>query len=308
MSTDVNALIVVQPVQITPVMILDSNVPETDYAAWSSGTTYALDARVIITSTHKVYQSLQAGNTNKNPVSEPLWWIEVSSTNRWKVFDSSLSSATVQDTNIYYEIEPGQAVNSIAALNIENVTEINITVYSPFTGSPGIVYSSTTDFSPLPPSPDWWSFFYGARIQPTQIIKTDIPSYTDCIVGIEFIGGTGLSVGAILMGQQRAFGLGIKYGTRIGIQDYSRKETNEFGDTVLVRRAFAKRGSFDMLLDKREVDLFQNFLATIRATVCLWIGSDQYESTTIYGFYKNFDILINYPEHADCELEIEGLT
>lgn len=308
MSTDVNALVVVNPLEITPAMLLSTNVPETDYAAWASGTTYALNDRVILTSTHKVYQSLQAANTNKDPVTQPLWWIEVSPTNRWKLFDNSLSVSTAQATNITYTIQPGQAINALAALNVQNATSAVITVYSPFTGSPGVVYSATVDFSPLPPAPDWWSFFYGARLAQTQFVKTDIPSYSDCRVKVELIGGAALSVGALLMGQQRAFGLGIKYGARLGIQDYSRKETNEFGDTVLVQRAFAKRANFDMLVDKDEVDALQNFLSAVRATVCLWIGSDDYESTTIYGFYKNFDILINYPEHADCELEIEGLT
>lgn len=308
MSTDVNALIVVSPIEITQAMLLSTNVPETDYAAWSGATTYALNARVILTSTHKVYQSLQAANTNKNPVTEPLWWIEVSPTNRWKLFDSSLTSATTQATNITYRIEPGQAINAVAALNVQNATEVNIKLYSPYTGSPGLVYSETIDFNPLPTSPDWWSFFYGARLEQTQVIKTDLPSYTDCILEIEFIGGATLSVAALLIGQQRAFGLGVKYGARVGIQDYSRKETNDFGDTILVQRAFAKRASFGMLVDKAEVDSLQNFLTSVRATVCLWIGSAEYEAMTIYGFYKNFDILINYPEHADCELDIEGLT
>jgi len=40
----------------------------------------------------------------------------------------------------------------------------------------------------------------------------------------------------------------------------------------------------------------------------LWVGSGEFESTTLFGFYKNFDILISYPEHADCDLEVEGLT
>ena len=308
MSTDANALVVVKPLEITPVMLLDTNVPETDYAAWSSGTTYALDDRVILTSTHKVYQSLQAGNTNKNPVTQPLWWIEVSPTNRWKIFDNSLNASTAKATNIYYEIEPGQAINALAALNIFNATEVNVTIYSPITGSPGIVYTETIEFGALPPAPDWWSFFYGVRAEQTQFILTDIPAYADCIVAVEFIGGADLSIGSMLMGQQRSFGLGIKYGARVGIQDYSRKETNEFGDTVLVQRAFAKRANFDMLVDKADVDALQNFLSSVRATVCLWVGSTEHESTTVYGFYKNFDILINYPEHADCELQIEGLT
>jgi hypothetical protein len=111
-----------------------------------------------------------------------------------------------------------------------------------------------------------------------------------------------------MIGQQRAFGAGIQYGARVGIQDYSRKEKNDFGDTVLVERAFAKRANFDLILEKFETDQLQNFLAEIRATNALWIGSDEYESTIVFGFYKSFDILISYPTRSDCSLEIEGLT
>jgi hypothetical protein len=75
-----------------------------------------------------------------------------------------------------------------------------------------------------------------------------------------------------------------------------------------VRRAFAKRANFNLLIEKSEVDAFQLFLTEIRATPCLWIGSTEYESTTLFGFYKNFEALISYPDYADFELEIEGLT
>jgi hypothetical protein len=75
-----------------------------------------------------------------------------------------------------------------------------------------------------------------------------------------------------------------------------------------VQRAFAKRANFDLILEKYETDQLQNFLSDIRATNVLWIGTDEYESTTVFGFYKNFDILISYPERSDCSLEIEGLT
>jgi hypothetical protein len=316
MSTDVNALSIVRPLTITDTILVDTgsppetNVPEDDYPQWSAGTTYAAGDRVILTSTHRVYESLLSGNTGNDPTlpSSPIFWIDIAPTNRWAAFDTSVSTQTHQAGNITYVLEPGQAINALGVLNITDATEINITMVSPLTGSPGIVYTKTVDLSSLPLTPDWWAFFYGQRIQPTQSILLDLPSYTDCIITIEIIGGSNLAVGVILIGQQQNFGLGIKYGARVGIQDYSRKETNEFGDTILVKRAFAKRANFDLFLNKDEVDSFQNALSTIRAEPVLWIASQDYESTTLFGFYKNFDILISYPEHSDCQLEIEGLT
>lgn len=310
MSTDNYAISIVEPIAITDTMLLSSNVPETDYAAWSSATTYAVGARVILTSTHKIYESLQASNSNKNPVTELAWWIEVSPTNRWKALDSSNTSQTVYPSNtppsISYEIKPGKATGVIGFLNMKGVTEIHVSVTDPVYG---LVYSRTEDLSPLPFFASWWSWFFGNRTYTgQQFIIDDLPTYPNATISISLSGNTELAIGVIILGQQNKFSLGMKYGARVGIQDYSRKETNDFGDTVLIQRAFAKRASFELFLDNGEVDQLQNYLASIRAKPVLWVGSNNFESTTVYGFYKNFDILLSYPDHADCSLEIEGLT
>ncbi len=300
-------LIVVQPLAITDAMVSapNTNVPEADYAVWSSVTTYALDARVILTSTHKIYQSLQASNLNKDPVTQPLWWIEVSPTNKWALFDSAVSTQTKQASYIKYTVTPGQTVNAIAALNLTNATQIVITVTS---ASAGVVYSKTVDVSPAPATPTWWDWFFGIKRAQTQCVLVDLPSYPDATIKFELYGGSSLAIGVLLIGQQRAFGAGIKYGAKVGIQDYSRKEKNDFGDTVLVQRAFARRADFELMISADEVDSLQNFLSDVRAVPCLWVGSTEYEATTVFGFYKTFDILISYPTQSDCSLQIEGLT
>jgi hypothetical protein len=312
MSLDANALVIVPPITITDAILITSgsppatNVPENDYAAWSSGTTYAAGDRVILTSTHKIYESLQGANLNKNPVTETTFWVEVGPTNRWAVFDTSVSTQTAQATNITYTLEPGVAINSLAVLNITNASQLSITMTSVL-GS-GTVYDETIDLTPYALIPDWYNFFFGLKVTPSQHIALDLPAYYDAVIELEIDGGSDLAIGVIALGQQQRFGRGIKLGARIGIQDYSRKETSNFGDTVLVQRAFAKRANFDLFLDRAEVDPLQSYLSSIRATPVLWVGSTAYESTVLFGFYKNFEILLNYPEHSDCELEIEGLT
>ena len=313
--SDANAIKIVEPITITDSILIasgsppETNVPENDYAVWSAGTTYAAGDRVILTSTHKIYESLLGSNTGNDPtmVSSPTYWIEVGPTNRWAAFDTSVSTSTTQANNITYTLEPSSVNNLLAVLNINNGSSVTVTVNSP-SQSPSLVYTKTIDLGGAPITSGWWVWFFGLRRQQTQAIFDDIPPYADGIFTIEILGGSDLSVGVIMLGQQQLYGLGIKYGARVGIQDYSRKETNEFGDTVLVKRAFAKRANVDLFLDKSEVDPLQRELSRIRATPVLWILSNDYESTTLFGFYKNFDVLISYPEHADCTLEIEGLT
>lgn len=303
----ISVLTVVRPEAITPAMLVSANVPENDYPEWSSGTAYAKDQRVIIAAQHKVYQSLTDANTGNSPTSTalPARWIEVGPTNRWKAFDKSVSSQTAQAGSISYRLKPGRAVTYLAALNLKGATRMRVRVVDPTYGT---VYDKTISLARLPASAGWWSWFFGERRAPTQSLFNDMPSFPAADVLIDLEGNAELAVGVIVLGQARSFSMGVRMGARVGIQDYSRKERNEFGDVVLVERAFAKRASFSMLLRAAEVDAFCEFLTSVRATPCLWIGSGRYESTTVYGFYKSFDIVISYFNYSDSELELEGLT
>ncbi|WCM86644.1 carbohydrate-binding protein [Acidovorax sp. NCPPB 3576] len=296
---------VVRPLIVTAAMLVSTNVAEADYPAWSSGTTYAAGARVIHVGAHKVFQSTQDGNVGKDPTTTAGFWVEVGATNRWKVFDRSVSSQTAQASTIQYRLRPGQAITSLSALNLIGATSMRVRVIDPTYGT---VYDKTVDLSRVPVSVGWWEWFFGERRAATQAVLMDIPSFPGADVLIDFTGSALLAVGVLLLGQLRTFGLGVKSGARVGIQDYSRKERTEFGDVVVVERAFAKRASFSLLLTAAEVDAFNAFLAEVRAKPCLWIGSGRYESTTVYGFYKSFDIVISYYDYADSELELEGLT
>lgn len=60
-------------------------------------------------------------DTSTTPVSSSNW-LETGSTNRWKAFNSILGSQTEQATKIEYVLTPGEAIDSVALLNLESDT------------------------------------------------------------------------------------------------------------------------------------------------------------------------------------------
>lgn len=296
---------VIKSVALTDAMLTGTSVPENDYAAWSSGTTYALGDRVILTRTHKIYQSLQGSNTNKNPASEPLWWVEVSPTNRWKCFDLSSTTQTVVGAADYYEIKPGQAVNALALINVSGILTVRVRLTDP---SFGVVYDKTADLTAVPTEASWYAWFFEERTEQTLFVVEDLPSYPNATLRVDVTSGGTAYIGALVFGSTRSIGLGVQQGVRLGIQDYSRKERNEWGDVVLTRRAFARRASMQTLIENRQLDNVYRLLSDLRATPCLWIGSDRIGSLSIFGFYNDFDINIAYATYSDCTIDIEGLT
>jgi hypothetical protein len=62
-----------------------------------------------------------------------------------------------------------------------------------------------------------------------------------------------------------------------------------------------------MLVANNDIDKMQRTLASLRATPALYIGSDRFDATLIYGFYRDFEINIEYYTHSECSIELEGL-
>lgn len=300
-----NKLTIVPPTALTDAMLLSSNVPEDDYPVWAAGT-YAKGARVIVLSKHMIYESTADGNTTNplTPSAEPKW-IEVGSTNRWRAFDKSINSQTKQENLITYKIKPGKGTSFIGFLNLYGATSVNVKMTDPVRGE---VYNETVTMSNRLAQTSWWTWFFGERSVQTQALFNDLPPYPNAEMEITINGSAELAVGVIIFGRQVSFTMGVQLGARLGIQDFSRRERNAFGDVVIVERAYSKLASFSAMLLAAEVDAFYDFCASVRSIPCLWIGSDRYESTTIYGFYKSFNIIVAYYDYSECDIELESLT
>jgi hypothetical protein len=296
---------VIQPITITEAMLIDSDVPEADHAEWVVDTAYDLGDQVIRASLHKVYESLSANNLGNAPEASPTQWVEVCATNRWAMFDGSVSRSTAQQNTISLTIRPGVPVNALAVINAQNCTEIRVRIQD---GTFGTLFDQTYPLSSLLVLPGWWEWFFGARNPRTQLVIPSLPHIPTADILVDFTGGVDLSVGVLAIGTRHEFGFSVRPGARFSIQDFSRKETNDFGDTALARRAYARRAEYEILIWRAEVDSVLSLLADLRAVPCLWSGSASYEAATVYGFYKGGEVLIAYYNHSVVSLDIEGLT
>jgi hypothetical protein len=296
---------VIKSTTVTDAILTATSVAEADHAAWSGATTYAAGDRVILTSTHKVYESLQAGNLNKAPATETLWWLEVSPTNRWKMLDLSSTTQTVIDASDYYEFTPGQAVNALSLINISGILSVRVRMTDP---SFGVVYDQTADLTDVPSEASWYAWFFEPRTEQNQFVVSDLPSYPNAVLRIDLTSSGTAYVGACAFGNQRSIGMGVQHGVRLGITDYSRKERNAWGDTELVVRAFSKRMSIDTMIHNSELDNTYSLLTDLRATPCLWIISDTYNSLSLWGFFSDFEITIAYAYYSDVSISLESLT
>jgi len=118
------------------------------------------------------------------------------------------------------------------------------------------------------------------------------------------------SLGSLVVGNVTELGV-TSYGASSGIIDYSRKEVNEFGETAFVQRAYSKKVSASVYVQTEEINRVQNLLYSLRAVPCVWVSTpnNEYsEALTVFGFYRDFNNVINYPTYSMLQIEIEGLT
>lgn len=109
---------IIRPTTISSAQFHSSTVPETDYAEYAGGTTYAEDAYVIVAANNKIYQSLQAGNVG-HAVTDTSWWLDCGATNRWKAFDQKIQSQSSQTSEMTWVFELGTYVDSLSMHNLD---------------------------------------------------------------------------------------------------------------------------------------------------------------------------------------------
>lgn len=131
-------------------MLHSTNVPETDYLEYASGTTYAAGDHCIVTTSgvHKIYESLQNANTGHDPTlaASSTWWLDCGATNRWSPFDQVVGSQASQSESMTWVLEPGlidsicimQAEASEIQIVLANQAEDLITNGSGWTGATGV--------------------------------------------------------------------------------------------------------------------------------------------------------------------------
>ena len=116
---------IIKPHPITDSMLVSSSVAENDYPAWVSGTTYALGARVIRASVHKVFERLVAGAGTVAPeldTTSPAVWMDIGPTKKWAPFDNVVGTLATGASPLNYTLRTEAGEGPLALLRLRDFT------------------------------------------------------------------------------------------------------------------------------------------------------------------------------------------
>ena len=279
------------------------NIGET-YQLYSAFTAYALGDRVLDVTTHTIYESVVASNLG-NALSDLLKWFPYSPSNKWAMFDGQVSNISTAPSSITVTISTG-FLDAVALIGT-SADMAYVTVRDGLGGT--IIYDNTINLAGAPVT-DWYDYFFSDPLARTnQVVFQGIPPFLNSHLTVTLTGGGLVSLGELIYGKASDIGM-TQYSPSIGIVDYSRKDTDIYGKTTFVKRAFKKRLNTRLVIDNLQLNRIQRLLYDLRATPCVWIGTDASgydEALLLYAFYKDFSMEIAYPTTSFCSLELEGL-
>lgn len=296
----------IRPETVTDTIFQSSDVPENDYSAWASGTTYADGDRVIVTTPniHKIYESQQGSNVGNDPTTDDgTYWLEVSSTNRWKLFNGIVQEQTEQAGGMEYVLQSPNVVNSLALINVD-CGEVTVQMED---ATEGVVYDETFSLISDSGIQDWYAYFFEPIVRDDRLAILDLPPYANADITVTFTDAGTAKCGALIIGQFADLGFS-QHGANFSIVDYSTKTTDSQGRVTITDGPYANKLELDVVLDTSAFGVARSVLTDLRTTPVVWIAEPDNRNSIVYGYYREFDIILSNPTTSRCSLEIEGLV
>lgn len=288
--------------------ILNTNLTEDDHPAWNIATAYLEGSRVVYS--HWIYEAI-ADHTGQNPegAEASTHWLIVGATNKWRPFDKYITDQAINiagDTIDYSFGGFSAPASSVVCFGLSGETA-SLTVTDPADGE---VYSKTVSLVDTSLIVDAYSYAFEPSRVRSEAVFNGIPPYLAAQIDLTVTDtAENPKVGQIVVGRDYDVGI-TQYGSGISIEDYSTKERDDWGNAHVVKRPFAKLVDYDFVLPTQRARRAAILLETIRATPAVFFaGSDtDHYGTTVYGYYKSWDITLSGPNISNATMEVEGLT
>lgn len=265
--------------------LASSNIPENDYPAWVQGQSVTIGDRRIYE--HRVWEALVTGSPQEIPGTALAVWLDDGPTNQWAMLDGDAATATTATGQIMVVLNVG-AFDSVALLGLSGYS---VTVTTG--GSGGTVLQALIPAAVAPSL--------------TSSLTLTGLDYAGGQVTISIDGPGSVSCSAVSVGTDTDLGQTLT-GARIEIVDYSKKVTDAYGTIRVTKRGYSRRIVASVLVDYLDVDRVFHALAAVRQTPSLWTAIAGMRSGTVYGYYADWQLVIDGPTHSVYSITIESLA
>lgn len=301
---------IINPIDVNDSILTSSTILEPDATQgeveWSAGS-YVVGDEVIKSSTHRRYRC--AVDTTDDPEvgvnKAPPTWVDIGATNKYRMFDDKNGSKSIVSSPLTLELTPNQPCTAISGFYISGATSIEVTMTDP---TDGVVYSEFVEMQDNDDIVDYYEWFFYPIIAINEFILFDLPTYPNATIKVEITGTGDIQVGSMPFGTQTAIGI-ANYGSGLDLIDMSRKEKDEFGNYTIVERPSYDIVDFDLKIQTNRSRYINNLIRQYKTKPVVWFGGENSETAIfVFGYYKQFRVIIDAPTLSTANLQIEELT
>ena len=290
-------------------MLTSCSVSENDYPAWASGTTYAQNAFCISPVTHRVYQSLVANNSGRDPTDvnnqsgATPYWEDYGPTNQWAMFDGEANTQTVAASPLTVVLH----ARVVTDMYLAGVVADTVTVTVRDAPGGNTIFTQAYSMEASAPA-DYYEYFFDPFKPLTDLLVRSVDPYGNGEVTVVLSSSSGtVKCGLLAVGSVSALG-DTQYGAKAKPKSYSSIKTDKFGRTSIVRRKATTDLSATAMLKLEDAN---DVLATIQGLLdvpAVWIGSDLPEHTGLRCFgLGSGELSYDFPVDCQLSLTVQGL-
>lgn len=236
------------------------------------------------------------------------FWEEVGATNQHKMIDEYVNTNTENTTSIHVRF-PVEQVDFITLFGLDAQT-VTLSLWSDemasllWTQEYNLIY----DGAGIVNITTWYEYFFGVLDTRSDLaVALGVFTYSGVLeVEIEGEEGSVVACGNVVCG--RLFDIGeTQFGMKVGILDFSEYNTDDDGRTKVIPGYWSKKMEVTLYLPNSYVDSVYRRLSGLGGIPTAWIGAEEYESSIVYGTFRDFGVTVEGPSHSFCDLEVEGL-
>lgn len=308
---------IIIPTPITAAMIGAGTTiaePSAAETAWASGVAYAAGDVRIRATTHRKYRCAVAHTSAATPVPEddPTRWLDIGPTDRWAPFDRYTNTRATAVTSMTYVLNPGY-VNALALYGLIGA-QYSITIKDAPAGA--TIYSKTGFLTQDPQG--WYEYLFVAQPAVDKLVLNNLPirHTAEITIAITAAAGQPVGVGMIvvgdfvpLVGDTADFG-GVQYGASAEPVTYSYINTDEYGNTTIVRRHAATNMRCTVMLPRMFADAALQRLQSVldQPVACIATTSKGYDGLNVFGLISSSPVSYDSFNTASIDINVKGLT
>lgn len=269
------------------VTLVSSSLPELDYAAFDAATAYMADAMVSRAETRRNYRRSGPGQSSVAPEDDLANWIDEGYIMRYRALDPDMAQPAEASGSLSVAISTGRVTTDVVLEGLVGST-LQIT-------AGGSTVRTVAIPAPVAPFTSAVVRVSGLSIPAGQAVGF-VVSGSGAVRAAYFLAGQLIEAGEVLENPQW------------GYTDRSTVETDDYGVTRIVPRAYNRRLTARMMVAGTELDTVRPLMESLRAVPCYWMIDERLASMCCVGTYAEWTAEPHSQDSATYSLRIDAVA